>query len=240
MSELERIRAVYARRRAEGRDARYTVFDRANLFRLLSLERELVATLRAEGLTEVAALHALDVGCGGGWWLRTLLRWGARPAHLAGIDLLPEAVAACRAIHPDLDVRLGNAAELPFAEGAFDLVSQFTVFSSILDDGLRRRAAAEMLRVLRPGGVVLWYDFTVNPANPDTRGIDRRELARLFPGCRLRVRRVTLAPPLARLVAPRAWLLAELLERLPPLRTHLLATARPAATPVPRQDRYDA
>lgn len=240
MNELERIRAVYARRRAEGRDARYTVFDRANLFRLLALERELITTLRAEGLTEVTALRVLDVGCGGGWWLRTLLRWGAHPAHLAGIDLLPEAVAACRAIHPDLDVRLGSAEELPYTDGAFDLVSQFTVFSSILNDGLRRRVAAEMLRVLRPGGVVLWYDFTVNPVNPDARGIGRRELTRLFPGCRLRVRRVTLAPPLARLVAPRSWLLAELLERLPPLRTHLLATARPAATPIAGHDRHDA
>ncbi len=236
MSELERIRTVYARRRATGRDARYTVFDRANLFRLLSLERELVMALRAEGLTDLAALRALDVGCGGGWWLRTLLRWGARPAHLAGIDLLPEAVAACHAIHPELDVRLGSAEELPFADGAFDLVSQFTVFSSILDDGLRRRVAAEMRRVLRPGGVLLWYDFTVNPVNPDTRGIGRRELARLFPGCRLRVRRVTLAPPLARLVAPRSWLLAELLERLPPLRTHLLATVRPTVVPAPAQE----
>lgn len=240
MNELERIRAVYARRRAEGRDARYTVFDRANLFRLLALERELVAALRAEGLTEVATLRALDVGCGGGWWLRTLLRWGARPAHLAGIDLLPEAVAACRTIHPDLDVRLGNAAELPFADAAFDLVSQFTVFSSILDDDLRRRVAAEMLRVLRPDGVVLWYDFTVNPVNPDARGIGRRELARLFPGRRLRIRRVTLAPPLARLVAPRSWLLAELLECLPPLRTHLLATLRrPAAQPFTARDHHD-
>ncbi len=241
MSELDRIRAVYARRRAAGRDARYTVFDRANLFRLLSLERELVAALHGEGLTDLAALRTLDVGCGGGWWLRTLLRWGARPTHLAGIDLLPEAVAACRAIHPELDVRLGSAEELPFADGAFDLVSQFTVFSSILDDGLRRRVAAEMRRVLRPGGVLLWYDFTVNPVNPDTRGIGRQELAGLFPGYRLQVRRVTLAPPLARLVAPHSWLLAELLERIPPLRTHLLATARrPAAEPLTPRDRHDA
>jgi SAM-dependent methyltransferase len=240
VSELERIRAVYARRRATGRDARYTVFDRANLFRLLSLERELVMALRAEGLTDLAALRVLDVGCGGGWWLRTLLRWGARPAHLAGIDLLPEAVAASRAIHPELDVRLGSAEELPFADATFDLVSQFTVFSSILDDGLRRRVASEMQRVLRPDGVLLWYDFTVNPANPDTRGIGRGELTRLFSGWRPRVWRVTLAPPLARLVVPRSWLLAELLERLPPLRTHLLATLRrPAAEPSAPQVHHD-
>jgi ubiquinone/menaquinone biosynthesis C-methylase UbiE len=115
---------------------------------------------------------------------------------------------------------------LPFADGSFDLVSQFTVFSSILHAGVRRRAAAEMLRVLRPGGVALWYDFTVNPTNRDTHGIGGDEVTRLFPGCRVRARRVTLAPPLGRLVAPRSWLLAELLENVPALRTHLLALIR--------------
>jgi SAM-dependent methyltransferase len=227
MTELDRIRAAYARRRAQGRDARYTVFDRANLFRLLALERELAEALRRERLTALAGLRVLDVGCGGGWWLRTLLRWGARPEHLAGIDLLPEAVEAARTIHPALRVACGSAESLPFPDGAFDLVSQLTVFSSILDGGMRARIAAEMRRVLRPGGGVLSYDFTLNPRNPDTTGIGRGELARLFPGGAIRARRVTLAPPLARLVVPRSWLAATLLERLPPLRTHLLATVRP-------------
>ena len=228
-SEIDRIRSVYARRRLDGRDARYTVFDRANLFRLLGLERALVTALADEGLTDLASLRVLDLGCGGGWWLRTLLRWGARPEHLAGIDLLPEAVAAAGAIHPDLHVACGNADALPFPDGAFDIVSQFTVFSSILDAELRGRIAVEMLRVLRPGGVALWYDFTVNPRNRETRGIDRTELRRLFTGRPMCIRRVTLAPPLARLIVPRSWLAAELLERFPPLRTHLLATARAAS-----------
>jgi SAM-dependent methyltransferase len=231
MTEIERIRAAYARRRATGRDARYTVFDRANLFRIQALERALVEALRAEGLTRPAALRVLDVGCGAGWWLRTLLRWGARPEHLAGIDLQPEPLAAAREVHPQAAVLRAAADALPFRDGTFDIVSQFTVFSSILDAGMRRRAARELLRVLRPGGVGLWYDFTVNPRNPDTRGIGRRDLAALFPGCPLRVRRVTLAPPLARLVVPHARPVAELLEALPFLRTHLLATIRrPAGT----------
>jgi SAM-dependent methyltransferase len=236
MSELERIRAVYARRRDEGLDARYTVFDRANLFRLLGLERDLAAALARERLTDLAGLRALDVGCGGGWWLRTLLRWGARPEHLAGIDLLPEPVAAARGIHPDLAIAEGSAEDLPYPDESFDLVSQFTVFSSILDRRMRRRVADEMRRVLRPGGVVLWYDFTVNPRNRDTRGIGAGEVRALFPGCALSVRRVTLAPPVARLAARRSWPAAEALECLPFLRTHLLITAR-ATAPVVRRAR---
>jgi hypothetical protein len=73
---------------------------------------------------------------------------------------------------------------------------------------------------------VLWYDFTVNPTNRRTRGIGVREAAALFAGCPIRMRRVTLAPPLARLVAPRSWLAAAMLEAIPPLRSHLLMLAR--------------
>jgi len=220
--ELRRLGEAYAQRRARGLEDRYAPFEPANLFRLQSLEREAARALRRAGLLPWRDQTALDVGCGGGWWLRTLTRWGAPPVALTGIDALAEATEAARRVHADVRIVRGSAAELPFGDGSFDLVSQFTVFSSILDRDVRRRAAAEILRVLRPGGVALWYDFTVNPANRDTRGIGAREAVALFPGCRTEVRRVTLAPPLARLVAPRAWLLAAVLEALPPLRTHLL------------------
>jgi SAM-dependent methyltransferase len=217
---------VYARRRARGLEDRYAPFEPANLLRTQTLERACAEALRGAGLLPWRDGRALDVGCGGGWWLRTLLRWGAPPSALAGVDALPEAARAAQGIHPAIGVTRAAADALPFPDGSFALVSQFTVFSSILDAAVRRRAAAEMLRVLRPGGTVLWYDFTANPLNRDTRGIGAREAARLFPDCRVSIRRLTLAPPLARVVSPRSWLAATLLEGLPPLRTHLLLVAR--------------
>ena len=223
--ELRRLHKVYRYRRLSGADDRYAPFEPANLYRLQSLERSLAEVLRRERLLPWGTRRALDVGCGGGWWLRTLLRWGAPPAALAGLDALPAAVVAARAVHPAVTIVQGSVDALPFADGSFDLVTQFTVFSSIMDTSVRRRAATEMLRVLRPGGLVLWYDFMVNPTNPDTRGIGRGAAARLFPGCRIAAQRVTLAPPLARLVAARSWLAAAVLESIPLLRTHLLLTA---------------
>ena len=116
---------------------------------------------------------------------------------------------------------------LPWDDASFDLVLQSMMFSSILDPSVRAAAASEMARVLRPGGLVLWYDFfTDNPRNPNVRGVGRRELRELFPGFELRWRRVTLAPPLIRLLAPRARPLAAALQALKLLDTHALALLR--------------
>jgi SAM-dependent methyltransferase len=123
-----------------------------------------------------------------------------------------------------------NAAFLPFAAAAFDLVVQSTLFTSILDPVMKETVAGEMLRVLKPRGVILWYDYHVdNPWNPDVRGVKKREIHSLFPGCRIELHRVTLAPPLARVLAPYSFLLCSLLEKLRILNTHYLGVIKKAA-----------
>ena len=108
------------------------------------------------------------------------------------------------------------------------------MFSSILDPAVRATAASELARVLAPGGLVLWYDFfTDSPRNPNVRGVGRRELRRLFPGFEVRWRRVTLAPPLIRLLVPRARPLAAALQALKLLDTHALAVLRTGAGRLP-------
>jgi hypothetical protein len=83
--------------------------------------------------------------------------------------------------------------------------------------------AREMLRVLKRHGVILWYDLRVNnPDNADVRGIGKQEIARLFPNCHIDLRRVTVAPPLSRLLAPYSWLGCYALERLRIFNTHYL------------------
>ncbi|MDP9347191.1 MAG: SAM-dependent methyltransferase, partial [Actinomycetota bacterium] len=69
----------------------------------------------------------------------------------------------------------------------------------------------------------LWYDFWINPVNRDTRAVTLREAARIM-ACRpVAARRVSLAAPLARAVAPRSRLAYELLASLPVLRTSWMA-----------------
>ncbi len=88
---------------------------------------------------------------------------------------------------------------------------------------MKRQIASEMLRVVKRDGLILWYDFHVNnPRNPDVRGIKKREIYQLFPGCRIELQRTTLVPPLVRLLAARSWLVCYRLGRIPWLCTHYL------------------
>jgi SAM-dependent methyltransferase len=225
-AEAQRILGAYQRRQTAGKD-RGEFFgheDLAHLLRCAQRHTALLAMLSRRGVTSLAGRRILDVGCGTGSFLGQCLEWGAAPSRLAGIDLRPGAVEAARARLPRTDVRCGDASELPWPSGSFDLVCQQTVFSSILDPAMRQRVAGEMLRVLAPGGCIVWYDLRMdNPRNPDVQGISRREILALFPGCALERRLVTLAPPLARRLPDAVLPLAyPLLSAVPWLCTHIL------------------
>jgi SAM-dependent methyltransferase len=201
--ELARIRAAYDRRTREIPADRYSEANpRAAIFQQ-ELEQRILRLLALKGDVPLATQRVLDLGCGNGRWLRRFCKWGAAPENFAGIDLLPERIAAARELSPS-DVRFycGNADQIPFRDRSLDLVLCMSVFSSILEDRLRTAVATDMLRVLRPGGCVLWYDFFVdNPANADVRGVGRSEVARLFPGCEIELSRITVAAPLGRAIA---------------------------------------
>jgi len=202
-TELQRIREAYARRQRSIPASRYSPLDRAHVFQTDELKRSIVRLLRRRNASLLAEGRILDVGCGDARWLRVLGEFGAKPQNLTGIDLLPERIDLARQLcSPRTTLVCGDASSLPFADSSFDILLSFTLFSSIRNPALKASLAWEMLRVLRIGGIVLWYDFRVNnPRNPDVSGITEREVEALFSGRRVELERITLAPPLARLVA---------------------------------------
>lgn len=220
--EETRIRAAYAKRQKD--DARYSYFSMGNLFIMQEREQRLLTLLKRNGLTPLHTKKILEVGCGTGYWLRAFIQWGARPENITGLDLLVDRVAKARYLCPEA-VRIvdGNAAELPFPDATFDLVVQSTVFTSVLDTIMKQKMASEMLRVVKADGFILWYDYHVNnPWNPDVRGVKRREISQLFPGCCIHLQRITLVPPLVRLLAPYSWFACYVLGKIPWLCTHYL------------------
>jgi ubiquinone/menaquinone biosynthesis C-methylase UbiE len=223
-TEVARIRQAYLQRETTVPKDRYSFFREENLLAHLDLHREILRLLRRFRHTNLGADKILDVGCGRGYWLRQLVQWGARPENLFGIDLIPDRIQEGKSLCPaGVTFQCGDATELGFEDTSFDLVLQFTVFTSILDRGMKFRVAAEMNRVLKPGGVILWYDYFVsNPKNPDVRGVSRKEILDLFPGLSISLQRITLAPPIARAVGPISPVLHHLLSSCKPLRTHYL------------------
>jgi SAM-dependent methyltransferase len=226
--EEQRIRSAYTARKGDSCDAE----SLAGRFQSQERERHVLQLLDRYGQMPLAGRRILEVGCGTGKWLRDLIAWGADPEHLFGVELLQASAARARRLCPQaVTIECGNAAELRFHSSSFDIVLQATVFTSVLDEDMKQAMAAEMVRVLRPGGVIVWYDFFMrNSCNSYVRPVTRADIQRLFPGCSIDLRRISLAAPVTRLLAPRSWGLCSILSRFPPLCTHYLGAIRSTAS----------
>lgn len=219
------MREAYARRAELGLDARYEYWQPANLFIYQARERALLGLLRKANLLPLTGRRVLDVGCGDGAVLRDLLRYGADERDLHGLDLLPGRVERARALLPGAQIEVGDAQTLAFEDESFDVVLGFTLLSSVMDPKARQAVAGEMRRVTKRGGIVVVYDFRLNPLNRDVRPLPPSELRGLFAGSDVEFRSTTLAPPLLRALirAPGGWFACSALDMLPFLRTHYVA-----------------
>lgn len=214
----------YARRKSVNEDGRYSMLSPAVYMGQQEKERALIRWLGRSGLLPLHDKCLLEVGCGSGGNLIDMMRLGFRPENLVGNELLQDRATEARARLP-VATRLlvGDAAALDFGGEQFDVVYQSTVFTSILDDAFQSRLAAKMWALVKPGGGVLWYDFTFNnPSNPDVRGVPLKRVRELFPQGRISVRRVTLAPPISRRVVRIHPVMYGVFNALPLLRTHVL------------------
>jgi SAM-dependent methyltransferase len=222
-NEAQAVRERYARRVPQ--DARYSLLNPAALRAVQERQRAMLRLFARLGWDDLSMRRALEVGSGTGSNLLELIWMGFRAEHVAGIELLPERHAQARERLPEAVVLTrGDAATLEIAPDSVDMVLQATVFSSLLDDAFQQRLADAMWRAVKPGGGVLWYDFTVdNPHNRDVRGVPLRRVRELFPRARMQAQRLTLAPPLARAATRVHPALYTWFNALPVLRTHILA-----------------
>jgi SAM-dependent methyltransferase len=230
VTEPDRVRSVFAARdRSRETQSRWQLSNPACLHFVQERERLLLALLLRHGFDadRLESADVLSMGCGSGLELLDLVRYGAMPDRLIGLDLARERLQRAKVRNPALALIEANAADVPFRAGSFDLVFQFTLFTSVLESETRRKIAGEILRVVRPEGMIVWYDFWPdNPRNPDVRGIRAAEIRSLFPECTYDRHALTLPPPISRWLVPRSWLLADLLSRIPPLKSFHLVGIR--------------
>lgn len=110
----------------------------------------------------------LDVGCGSGNLTLTAKNTAGAKGAVYGIDAAPEMIEVARkkARRANLNVTfdVGLVEKIPYPDATFDVVINRLMIHHLPDD-LKRQAFAEILRVLKPGGLLLIADFTP-PTNP--------------------------------------------------------------------------
>jgi ubiquinone/menaquinone biosynthesis C-methylase UbiE len=145
------------------------------------------------------ARSALDVGCGPGGDVAEMARLMPDGTEVSGLDTSETMIAEARrrtaGLGPRVSLRVGDAADLPYQDQAFDICRAATVLQHVPDPA---RVVREMARVTRPGGRVGVLEFDQQTAfldhpDPDTtqiildtfaeaaaQGRIGRELPRLF------------------------------------------------------------
>jgi ubiquinone/menaquinone biosynthesis C-methylase UbiE len=111
--------------------------------------------------------RALDLGCGNGKTVSTLLDLGY---ETTGVDFSEVAVEQCRKRFEGSKFFVSSITDLPFEEGRFDYVTAVHVLEHLNDDELSL-AVKEIRRVLKSGGYVFVRCFTSN----DMRSAKRKD-----------------------------------------------------------------
>jgi SAM-dependent methyltransferase len=112
---------------------------------------------------DAGASSVVDIGCGLGLTDALL---APRVGSLFGVDPAVEAVGEAVQRGTGAHYSVGDARRLPYGEASFDVATAICVFHHI-DQLERASVAAEMRRVVRPGGLVVIFEH--NPLNPATR-----------------------------------------------------------------------
>jgi len=130
--------------------------DDYNVFTPAGSQRVIDAFVALSGLRPSA--RVADLGCGSGTFT-TLLK--AAGFDCVGLDISAKLIAVGRRKYPDVELLEGDIEHLPFPDGSFDGVLLSGVVHHFPDPS---RCAAEVCRVLRPGGRFVAFD--PNRMNP--------------------------------------------------------------------------
>ncbi|MEO8231614.1 MAG: class I SAM-dependent methyltransferase [Ignavibacteriota bacterium] len=222
-SEVEEIKSRYKRRK-DFPLYKYSILNPASYLAEQEKERAIIKWIKKNYILPVADKKFLEIGCGTGNNIYTFLKLGFKPENIYANELLDDRFFAAKKNLPK-DVKLinGNALDIELPDNSFDVVFQSMVFSSILDKNFKRDLAIKLFKLTKPGGGILWYDFIYNnPNNPDVSGVSLKEVKDLFNLEPSYMQKITLAPPIARMITKIHPSMYTLLNSIHIFRTHLL------------------
>ncbi len=218
MEELDEIRERYKRREVKGDYSGH----KAEYYekRIREEREELIRSIISRKFPETKHLKILEIGAGTGGNVPLYRSLGLKDHQIELNELLEDRLKMLEVNYPEIAKLPGDALQIGEA-GKYDIIFQFTVFTSVLDNNFRMKLAQKMLRLLKPGGSIIWYDFIYNnPNNPDVKGVSKKQVRLLFPDCNIRIFPVTLAPPIGRRIGKLYGLINSI---FPFLRTHIVA-----------------
>lgn len=111
--------------------------------------------------------HILDVGCGYGRVANELYQSGFK--HVQGVDYSQKMIERGHRLYPHLSLRKSTS-PFDFKDQSFDAVILVAVLTCIIEDKDQQSLIQDIVRVLKPGGVLYINDFLLNF---DQRNIQR-------------------------------------------------------------------
>ena len=122
---------------------------------LLASKTELMRDVMARALPD--ARRGLDAGCGQGWYVGRMRELGF---EVDGIDASAGQVAlAAQHVGGGGRVRLGSVLNVPEPSASYDFIYTINVLHHLASVEEQRRAFTELLRVLRPGGLLFVHEI---------------------------------------------------------------------------------
>jgi SAM-dependent methyltransferase len=148
--------------------------------RVVALYRA-ISEMHQRGL-DVTSARVLDVGSSAGVGLIPFLWNGFRLEQMHGIDMNAARVAGAQRTLPGVQIVEGDATDMRahYADASFDLVCEQFCFCHIPSADVRKRIAAEMLRIVKPGGFLLVHDWRMTAGRRQIFGVPQSLIRELF------------------------------------------------------------
>lgn len=161
---------------------RYAMFHDYPRYVIHSRENAVVKLLLLSlfNFDHVSYKSVLDIGCGDGFTLRELLRLGIRPSNCYGIDASEDRIKDAKEYSaPSMQFVVGDAKKLPYKDKTFDIVTLFTLLSSVISKEERKQIISEAKRVLAPNGIIIVYEQNETINSEREKGVSKKELTEL-------------------------------------------------------------